>query len=85
MAYSTIATVVVGKPLVSIETLGFEEDEVTLKTNERFLPRILVELKWFPSISEVRRNRKDLVVTLDKPDFKEIRIGKKVLWLIVGE
>lgn len=85
MSLPQLATVVIGKPLVSLETLGFTEDEVTLYTNERFLPKILVQLGWFSSISDVRRNRNDLVVNCDKPDFQKIKIGKKVLWLIVGE
>jgi len=82
---SSIATVVIGKPLVDLKVLGFEEDEVTIWTEERFLPRILVQLGWFPSTSEVKRNRPDLFRAFNSPDFQEIRIGKKVLWLIVGQ
>jgi hypothetical protein len=75
MAYGTVATVVIGKPLVALETLGFKEDEITLRTEERFLPKILTQIGFFPSTSEVRRNRKDLVMECSTPDFLQ-RNGK---------
>lgn len=78
-------TVVIGEPLVSLELLGFEEREVSLRTEERYLPQILVDLGFFKSKSEVRRNRPDLVRTLEELDFEDIKIGKKRLWLIVGK
>lgn len=84
MSFTTVATVVIGDPLVDLNLLGFSEDEVTIRTDENFLPRILVELGWFPSTSEVKRNRPDLFKEFNSPDFQEIRIGKKILWLIVG-
>jgi hypothetical protein len=37
------------------------------------------------SISEVKRNRKDLVITLDKPDCLNIKFGKKHLFIVVEE
>mgnify|MGYP007038178173 CR=1 FL=1 len=42
------------------------EADKTYYTNERFLPKILVDLGIYPSISEIRRNRPDLFITLDK-------------------
>lgn len=36
------------------------------------------------SVSEVRRNRKDLVRTLDKLDYEEIKYGKRRLYILVG-
>lgn len=77
-----IAEVVIDKPLVSPESLGF--DNYTL-TSERWLPRILVNIGFFKSTSQVLKNRKDLNVTFDKPDFLEFSIGKNKLWIMVGE
>ena len=36
------------------------------------------------SASEVKRNRKDLVRSLDKLDYEEIKYGKKKLYVLVG-
>lgn len=74
--------VIIGKPLVSPDDLGFEN---AIYTNERFLPRILVNIRYFKSISQVRKNRPDLCITLDKPDMLSFRIGKRHLWILVGE
>lgn len=61
------------------------EKDQTLFTNERFLPKILVEAGIAPSVSEVRRNRKDLCISLDSPNFIFVKWGKKRLWIGVGE
>ena len=88
-----ILNVVVGHPIVpyeemlAIDKLDFEENEkdFTLFTEERFLPRILVEAGIAPSVSEVRRNRKDLVRTFEdnELDYLEIKWGKKRLFVLV--
>lgn len=64
-----------------------QDKEVTLFTEERFLPKILVELGVYPSLSEIRRNRKDLCVTLDNVDFiDKLKVAKRTfLWIAVGE
>lgn len=90
-----VENVVIGKPLIpdwmllAIDEEDFEkvEKEKTYYTEERFLPRILVDLGIYPSISEIRRNRKDLMVTLDKVDFldKKKVAKNKWLWIVVGE
>lgn len=54
-------------------------------TKERFLPKLMVECGIVDSISEVRRNRPELVKTLDKPDFIEVKWGKSRLYIQVGE
>ena len=77
-----VAEVVIGKPLVSPESLGFTD---YIHTDERWLPRILVSLGFFKSTSQVLKNRRDLNVTLDAVDFLEYKIGKGRLWIIVGE
>lgn len=44
-----------------------------------------INLKFAPSASEVRRNRKDLNVILDKLDYIEVKYGKKRLFILVGD
>ncbi len=80
-----IKVVIVGTPLVPIELLGFAEEwDRPIRTEERFLPQILTDIGFSPSNNEIKRNRKDLVRILDKPDFEQIKLGRKGLWLIVG-
>lgn len=74
--------VIIGKPLISPDNLGFEN---SICTNERYLPRLLVNIGYFKSISQVRKNRPDLCITLDEPDMLNFRIGKRHLWILVGE
>ena len=74
--------VIVGKPVLTPEEVGFEN---VIHTEERFLPRILADLKIFKSASEVRKNRPDLVIELNKQDMMEVRIGKRVVWLLIGD
>lgn len=89
-----IENVVIGRPLVSPSEMfsankaDWEntEAEKTYYTNERYLPRILVDLGVYPSISEIKRNKPELVCTLDELDFLILRPKKKItLWLLVGE
>ena len=63
------------------------EKEKTFYTEERFLPKILVELGFYPSVSEIRRNRPDLMVTLDNIDFiDKLQMKKREwIWIAVGE
>lgn len=68
--------VVIGKPIVNIETLlatdkkDWEENEKekTLFTETRFLPAIMKEAGIVQSTGEVRRNKPELMITLDKPE-----------------
>ena len=74
-----IANVVIGKPLVSPESLlaldqedwKHIEKEQTLFTETRYLPAIMKEA--------------GIVSTLGKPDCMMIKWGKKFLFVIVGE
>ena len=86
MSFSAQVDVIIGKPLLSPQSLGFDDGTVdkVIYTEERHLPKILSEIGFFKSNSEVRRNRPDLVVNLDKLDMQEIRVGKKILWVLVG-
>mgnify|MGYP006909025454 FL=1 len=85
--------IVIGTPLVDpASLLAYDKEDwehierkQTLFTNQRFLPAILRDAGIVPSISEVRRNRSDLVVTLDEPDCFWVKWGKKKLYIIVGE
>lgn len=93
MAY--IENIVIGKPIASPEDMFAldEEDwenvekEKTFFTEERFLPKILVELGIYPSVSEIRRNRKDLMMLLDRPMFiDKYKVSKRrTIWILVGE
>lgn len=90
-----IENIVIGKPLVDpSEVFATDENdwecvekEKTLFTEERFLPKILVELGIYPSTSEIRRNKPELMVSLDKVDFiNELKAKKKrKLWILIGE
>ena len=90
-----IENIVIGKPLVDPSTMFatdetdwfFNEEGKTYFTNERFLPRILVDIGVYPSVSEIRRNRPDLVRALNELDFIEkLKVGKKRwVWILVGE
>lgn len=89
----TIMNVVIGTPLVDPWMLladdatdwEVNEKQQTLFTEQRYLPAILKEAGIVPSISEVRRNRPDLVITLDKLDCFWIKWGKKRLYIVVGK
>ena len=61
------------------------EKQNTLITNERFLPRLLVEAGIAKSANEVRKNRPELVKELVEVDFIKLKWGKKFLWIAVGE
>ena len=89
-----VENIVIGKLLIdeanlfafSNEDWVENEQYLTYWTNERFLPRILVELGFYPSISEIRRNKPELVKTLDSVDFFKLKVKKKrYVWIAVGE
>ena len=88
-----ILNIVVGTPLVSPETLlAYDMEDwlqtekgQTMFTEQRFLPAILKDIGVVPSINEVRRNRADLMITLDRPDCFWVKWGKKRLYIVVGE
>lgn len=87
-----IENVVVGKPIVNeyqifaIDINDWEknEKEKTLYTDERYLPKIMVDCGIVKSISEVRRNKPQLCIVLNSLDFIELKWGKRKLWIIVG-
>jgi hypothetical protein len=88
-----VQNVVIGRPLVnsaqlfanSVKDWDENEKEITLFTEERFLPRILVAAGIAKSTTEVRKNRPELVKELADVDFIRIKWGKKFLWIAVGE
>lgn len=63
------------------------EREKTYFTDERFLPRILVDIGIYPSINEIRRNKPELIKTLDRLDFIDgLKVSKKrKIWILIGE
>ena len=90
-----IENIVIGKPIVEPSAIfAADEDdwertekEKTYYTDERFLPRILVYIGIYPSVSEIRRNKPELMISLDKLDFIDnLKVSKKRrLWILVGE
>lgn len=87
-----IENIVIGNPLVLPKELLSKDDDDWFKnelnktyfTNERFLPKILVNCNLVKSTSEIRRNRKDLWITLNQLDYMEIKINKKKIFILVG-
>jgi len=88
-----IENIVIGEPLVRpSELLSCSmsdwidiEQPKTIYVEERSLAKILVKYELTKSIGELKRNRPDLAITLDKVGFLEIKLGKRRLWIIVGE
>ena len=88
-----VHNIVIGTPLVAPELLiasnkdDWENNEKsqTLFTEERSLPAILKEAGIVPSISEVRRNRPELMIKLEIPDCFWVKWGKKRVYIVVGE
>lgn len=90
-----IENIVIGKPLIEPKILLAKNDEdwencekeKTLFTEERSLAKILVEIGIYPSISEIRRNKPELLKNLTELDFiNELKVSKKrKIWIIVGE
>lgn len=87
--------IVIGKPIINPDLMFAldekdwlnVEEEKTFYTEERFLPRILVDIGIYPSISEIRRNKPELMITLNKLDFIDcLKVSKKrKIWILVGE
>lgn len=85
--------VVIGKPIVDASSLlavderDWEENEKknTLFTETRWLPAIMKEAGLVQSTGEVRRNKPELCITLDKLDCINLKWGKKFLFIVVGE
>ena len=89
MAY--IENIVIGNPIVEPQQMfaldendwNRIEQEKTYYTNERFL----VDLGIYSSISEIRRNKPNLMVSLDNVDFIDnLKVSRKRrLWILIGE
>lgn len=87
-----IENVVIGNPIclpsqifaVNAKDWDENEAEKTIRTNERSLAKILVELGIAKSISEVRRNKPELNVQLTSNDYLEVKWGKRKLFILVG-
>lgn len=83
--------VIIGTPIVEPWYMFCEEkhewedikDDIYY-TEERFLPKIMINLGLVDSISEVRRNKPQLMINLDKLDYVEIKWGKSKLFILVG-
>lgn len=90
-----VENIVIGKPIVNPSAMFSNDEndwnnvekEKTYYTDERFLPRILVNIGIYPSVSEIRRNKPELITSLDKLDFIDnLKVSKRRrLWILVGE
>lgn len=90
-----IENIVIGKPIASPKSmfnLNKEdwdkiESEKTYYTEERFLPHILVDLGIYPSISEIRRNKPQFMLSLNEVGFVDnLKVSKKRrVWILIGE
>lgn len=90
-----VENIVIGKPIVDPCTMFSKDEddwnniekEKTYYTDERFLPRILVNIGIYPSVNEIRRNKPELMINLDKLDFVDnLKVSKRRrLWILVGE
>ena len=88
-----IQNIIIGKPLVEPWKLVSESEQEfntfdirdTLFTENRFLPSALVEAGIVKSISEVKRNKPDLCITLDKTDCIWVKWGKNKIFVVVGK
>lgn len=90
-----IENIVIGNPIVESSSMFAKDEddwnsvekEKTYFTEERFLPRILVNIGIYPSVNEIRRNKPELMITLDKLDFIDsLKASKKrKVWILVGE
>ena len=87
-----VKDIVIGKPICDPWYMFCNEqnewDDIkdnVLFTEERYLPKLMVDCGLVKSISEVRRNKPELVINLDKPDFIEVKWGKSRLYIQVGK
>lgn len=87
-----VKDIVIGKPICEPWYMFCNEqnewDDIkdnVLFTEERYLPKLMVDCGLVKSISEIRRNKPELVINLDKPDFIEVKWGKSRLYIQVGE
>lgn len=90
-----VENIVIGNPLADPSSMLVKDEddwnsvekEKTYFTEERFLPRILVNIGIYPSVNEIRRNKSELMITLDKLDFIDcLKVSKKrKVWILVGE
>ena len=85
--------VVIGKPLIepyillALDEQDWKntEEKLTLFTETRFLPAVMKEAGIVSSTGEVRRNRPELCISLEKVDCINLKWGKKRLYIVVGE
>ena len=90
-----VENIVIGNPIVDLSSMFAKDEddwnsvekEKTYFTEERFLPRILVNIGIYPSVNEIRRNKPELMITLDKLDFIDsLKVSKKrKVWILIGE
>lgn len=83
-----LENIVINSPLLSPEYMfaSSHEDWINVEQNktyyteETFLPKIMVEICIVKSINEIRRNKPDLLISLDKYDYIEIKRKEKIIY-----
>lgn len=87
-----IKDVIIGNPIIHPWYIFCNEkhewDEIKDEiyyTEERFLPKLMVDLGIVKSVSEVKRNQPKLMKELNNQDYLEIKWGKNRLFILVGE
>ena len=104
----SVDNVVIGEPLVPLESLGVAKTETTVRFSfedvrndkgEVFLPAVLKRAGIFDTTNQIKqvnqqRMKSDKIIdplsknlwrNLDGLEFTHFKVGRKVLWLIVGE
>lgn len=86
-----VKDIIIGKPIVKPWYIFCKEEHEwndiqkdIYYTEERYLPKLMVEVGMVKSISEVRRNKPQLMIHLDHLDYLEIKWGKSRLFILVG-
>lgn len=87
-----VKDIIIGKPIVAPWYIFCKEEyewsevkDDIYYTEERYLPKIMVDLGIVKSVSEVRRNQPKLMKELNKLDYLEIKWGKNRLFILIGE
>ena len=91
MADLPVHIIIIGKLLVPEKELFADSDKdwelqkpFAYYTNDRYLPKILKDIGLISSYGELKRNKPQYNITLNKPDYLELKWGKHPLWIGVG-
>lgn len=91
-----VENIIIGCPIVKDVELMFAKDLTDWHNNEaektiliptgiNNIAELLVLLGIVKSKSEVRRNKPELCKVFDKPDYIEVKWGKRRLYVLIGQ